>query len=365
MNNDIKNNINVHLKSILKQNNIEPNKELLNSLSDFSININKEIKKLEAQSDYIDKVSTNIDDTFKNLINPNYGKNFNYFDFKIPNNELSLIIAHTGHGKTRIAIDIASKMHQKDYKVAFITCEMSSSDILHMALLRGNEKYISKQNKIELKKLYNQNNNIFSIYDTNQEPNFFQSNLISLVYSLIKKGYNSIFLDYFQLIDKESSDIKEQLRLYLKNTAKELQKIAKENNITIITTVQTNKINTYKELIENNVSESIDISRGAGYMLGIFKWNKNILTAKDNYYKKEYEAINDFITQKEEYNECNETFKNTEFIYIKEIKTRNEPIKPNFRLGLFNYGLCKLVSTIEVDYNKDDNTYYEKSSTQI
>ena len=267
---------------------------------------------------------------------------FRYHDFKIPKRELTLITAFTSHGKTALAIDIAAKMHTSGIKTAFITCELDVKDIRKRQLFSINNCYVPNFCKKDLEKL--QKKDSFDIFDTTILDFFDLASLKELIEQLIKNNYGAIFIDYIQLIDKMDSEVKSLLRVYLKEIASYLQKTSKRHDLYIVATAQTNKeaSKKYLELSITNIAESTDIVRNAGYILGLFKWTLNKIFCFNLEEKKEYNKLNQEITEivkEDEY---------SDFVLIKELKTREEPIKPSFRIGEFNYGKCKLVKTHNV-----------------
>lgn len=297
-----------------------------------------------------------IDKAF-NSDNDNKLSFFLYHDFKIPKRELTLITAFTSHGKTALAVDIATKMHLDGIKTAFITCELDRKDIRKKQLFNINDRYISNFSQKDFPYLVKKDG--FNIFDTTILNFFDLTSLKELIEQLIKNKYEAIFIDYIQLIDKLDSDIKNPLRVYLKEIASYLQKTSKKNDLYIIATAQTNKeaSKKYSELNITNIAESTDIVRNAGYILGLFKWSLNKVFCFNSDEKKEYGKLNDaieIITKEDSY---------SNFIYIKELKTRESPIKPDFRICEFNYGKCKLLKSHKIfemplAQNNDSNDEY-------
>lgn len=270
---------------------------------------------------------------------------FDYHDFKIPRRELTLICGYTGHGKTAFAIDIAVCMEEKGLKVAFITCELSSSEIRSRIERNISEEYSLYE---DLKKNYK-----IDIFDTTRlDESFTLDTLKKLVSELVEDKYDAIFLDYLQFIDKTESDVKKQIRIYMKDIASFIQNTSKKHNLYFVCTAQNNKESATKyTLLENtNIAESSDIVRNAGYVLGLFKMKLNQEMQMNKDEKTELYRLRKSFESSSQIKENRYYMRGfVDPIYVKEQKSRRRPLKPSYRLLGFNYGLCKAVGTVYVD----------------
>ena len=289
---------------------------------------------------------------------------FDYWGFKIPRKELSLLCAYTGHGKTAFAVDIAINMRKKGLKVAFITCEMSSEKVRMRAIRNILSEYnplhtMGQEEREEIEKFN------FDIYDTTSLNDAFTlSSLQDLVEQLLDEKsndtmYDAIFLDYLQFIDKVDSENKKQLRIYYKDIASYIQSVAQKHNIYFVCTAQTNKEAGSKfTMLENgNIAESSDIVRNAGYVIGIFKMVLNQKHSLTTYEKKDLEAY------QKKHKELIDSKQNSNFLdltYLKEQKTRQSPLIPHYRLLSFNYGLAKVICDVLIESTNSNNRIKNK-----
>lgn len=296
-------------------------------------------------SDIMHSIYRTLDQDIKEIQEQDEDNTFLYWDFKVPRAELTLLCAYTGHGKTVFAIDLAVAMKRKGLKVAFITCEMDSKKIRLRMTRNILNHYTNMKNLVETEIEEIKSSN-FDVYDaTTLDTTFTFKELKALIDSLVPLKYDAIFLDYIQIIDKPMSENMQQLRIYYKDIAAYLQKVAQKNNIFCICTAQTNRDGGKKHtaLENSNIAESSDIIRNAGYVIGIYKMS---LIQRHSLLKYEEEEFNKFQEDYQTSIIYRKDKQYTELVYLKEQKTRKRPIAPFFRLLNVNYGLCKVINVI-------------------
>lgn len=271
--------------------------------------------------------------------------NFDYHGLSIPTGDLTILAGYTNHGKSRVAIDLAFRIATGqgtgqpalEGKVAYITAEQDLPTMLAYMYRRTKKENVS-QNSFNTGQYDGSLENPVDFVDGSSVTPLTKEAIVGCIDRLVTvEGYRAVFLDFIQLVDKE--DKYQETRLHFREVAKELQLIANKNAVAIIATAQTNKeaSKDFMALGTTNIAESVDIARNAGYIVGLFKLERQVdKGAKAAALEKRCEEWN--------------IDKRKEALVMRELKTRDNGLVSPFtqeRLGWrgvvlvkFHYDYC-------------------------